>query len=229
MVRMFGTNDAGAAPHAGGGRLALACALPGSINATRLWPCRQALAVRGAVKHGLFCGMLCSVPWPLLPARACDTRCARPAGNSVCVFVYGFDPYFWVQCPEGWGNEEGQELQQRLNVRPQRLPGAVGDPACTPMPCAAAASLHQAVRLHIPLARVRREQARPRPQPGTCTRTLLGAGAAGGQGQGHRHPGGHQPQLRATRQHVDVCRGIPAARLHQNQPGHAQPGGARAE
>ncbi|WIA42723.1 hypothetical protein OEZ86_008668 [Tetradesmus obliquus] len=36
------------------------------------------------------------------------------AGNSVCVFVHGFEPYFYCDCPHGWGPEDCQELCNAL-------------------------------------------------------------------------------------------------------------------
>ena len=38
-------------------------------------------------------------------------------GNSVCLFVHGFEPYFFVESPPGWGPDECDALCNDLNVR----------------------------------------------------------------------------------------------------------------
>lgn len=38
-------------------------------------------------------------------------------GNSVCVFVHGFEPYFYCECPQGWVPEDYEELLGALRVR----------------------------------------------------------------------------------------------------------------
>eukprot|EP00878_Enallax_costatus_P032569 GHUV01035804.1.p1 GENE.GHUV01035804.1~~GHUV01035804.1.p1 ORF type:complete len:108 (-),score=14.96 GHUV01035804.1:561-884(-) len=38
------------------------------------------------------------------------------AGNSVCVFVHGFEPYFYCDCPPNWSPEDCQELVYALRV-----------------------------------------------------------------------------------------------------------------
>ena len=41
------------------------------------------------------------------------------AGNSVCLFVHGFEPYFYIEAPPGWGPDECDILCNELNVRRQ--------------------------------------------------------------------------------------------------------------
>eukprot|EP00882_Tetradesmus_deserticola_P012278 GHRQ01013012.1.p1 GENE.GHRQ01013012.1~~GHRQ01013012.1.p1 ORF type:complete len:524 (+),score=217.75 GHRQ01013012.1:79-1650(+) len=41
------------------------------------------------------------------------------AGNSVCMFVHGFEPYFYCDCPSGWGPEDCQELCTALRDHPR--------------------------------------------------------------------------------------------------------------
>jgi hypothetical protein len=43
-------------------------------------------------------------------------RRRRPPGNSVCVFVHGFEPYFFVECPQHWVPEHYEELREALRV-----------------------------------------------------------------------------------------------------------------
>ena len=39
------------------------------------------------------------------------------AGNSVCVFVHGFEPYFYVEAPlPQWTPDDSEELCKLLNV-----------------------------------------------------------------------------------------------------------------
>lgn len=55
-------------------------------------------------------------------AHACAPARASPpplSGNSVCVFVHGFQPYFYCDCPQGWVPEDYQELLNQLNVSVQ--------------------------------------------------------------------------------------------------------------
>jgi hypothetical protein len=42
---------------------------------------------------------------------------APSPGNSVCVFVHGFEPYFFCECPSHWVPEHYEELLQALRVR----------------------------------------------------------------------------------------------------------------
>ncbi len=53
-------------------------------------------------------------------------RCARisfqqtlhlAAGNSVCAFVHGFEPYFYVEAPPAFGPDDCDSLRSQLNVR----------------------------------------------------------------------------------------------------------------
>ena len=39
------------------------------------------------------------------------------AGNSVCAYVHNFEPYFYIERPNGWGEEHLHALQEQLNVR----------------------------------------------------------------------------------------------------------------
>lgn len=39
------------------------------------------------------------------------------AGNSVAVFVYGFEPYFYLECPSAWGPDEIQMFERTLRSR----------------------------------------------------------------------------------------------------------------
>lgn len=38
------------------------------------------------------------------------------AGNSVCVFVYGFEPYFYVEAPPNFSPDDCWTIQRHLNV-----------------------------------------------------------------------------------------------------------------
>ena len=38
------------------------------------------------------------------------------AGNSVVVFVHGFQPYFYIEKPRHWSGEECEGLVGELNV-----------------------------------------------------------------------------------------------------------------
>ena len=40
------------------------------------------------------------------------------AGNSVCAFIHGFEPYFYVEAPPGFGPDDCDSLRQLLDVRP---------------------------------------------------------------------------------------------------------------
>ena len=39
------------------------------------------------------------------------------AGNSVCAFIHGFEPYFYVEAPMGFGPDDVESLCRELNVR----------------------------------------------------------------------------------------------------------------
>jgi len=39
------------------------------------------------------------------------------AGNSVCAFVHGFQPYFYIEAPRGFGPDDCDSLCSQLNVR----------------------------------------------------------------------------------------------------------------
>ncbi|KAK9843469.1 hypothetical protein WJX81_004288 [Elliptochloris bilobata] len=39
------------------------------------------------------------------------------AGNSVCAFIHGFEPYFYVEAPMGFGPDEAEALSRELNVK----------------------------------------------------------------------------------------------------------------
>lgn len=39
------------------------------------------------------------------------------AGNSVCAFVHGFQPYFYIDAPRGFGPDDCDALSSQLNVR----------------------------------------------------------------------------------------------------------------
>ena len=54
--------------------------------------------------------------WPKGYAAAADLRPLSSAGNSVCVFVHGFQAYFYVEKPRSWGTEAIDELMRELNV-----------------------------------------------------------------------------------------------------------------
>lgn len=41
----------------------------------------------------------------------------RHAGNSVCAFVHGFQPYFYIEAPRGFGPDDCNSLSSQLNVR----------------------------------------------------------------------------------------------------------------
>ncbi|KAI8471465.1 MAG: DNA polymerase delta subunit one [Monoraphidium minutum] len=45
------------------------------------------------------------------------------AGNSVCVFVHGFEPYFFCECPPHWVPEHYEELLAALRRHPRLLEG----------------------------------------------------------------------------------------------------------
>ena len=38
-------------------------------------------------------------------------------GNSVCAFVHGFQPYFYIEAPRGFGPDDCDSLCSQLNVR----------------------------------------------------------------------------------------------------------------
>ena len=38
------------------------------------------------------------------------------AGNSVCAFVHGFEPYFYVEAPPAFGPDDCDSLRAQLNV-----------------------------------------------------------------------------------------------------------------
>lgn len=38
------------------------------------------------------------------------------AGNSVCVFVHGFEPYFYIEAPHNFGPDDCEQLRSLLNV-----------------------------------------------------------------------------------------------------------------
>ena len=41
------------------------------------------------------------------------------AGNSVCLFVHGFEPYIYVEAPtRDFGPDDCETLRQHVNVRP---------------------------------------------------------------------------------------------------------------
>ena len=48
--------------------------------------------------------------------HVCPFRRHPLAGNSVCVFVHGFEPYFYVECPPNWVPEHYEELLKALRV-----------------------------------------------------------------------------------------------------------------
>ena len=39
------------------------------------------------------------------------------AGNSVCTYVHGFLPYFYIEAPRGFGPDDCDSLCAQLNVR----------------------------------------------------------------------------------------------------------------
>ena len=48
------------------------------------------------------------------------------AGNSVCTYVHGFLPYFYIEAPRGFGPDDCDSLCAQLNVNPP--------PTCLCMP-----------------------------------------------------------------------------------------------
>ena len=38
------------------------------------------------------------------------------AGNSLCAFVHGFEPYFYVEAPPAFGPDDCDSLRAQLNV-----------------------------------------------------------------------------------------------------------------
>ena len=38
------------------------------------------------------------------------------AGNSVCAFVHGFQPYFYIEAPRGFGPDDCDALCSQLNA-----------------------------------------------------------------------------------------------------------------
>ena len=42
--------------------------------------------------------------------------CCCHAGNSICAFVHGFEPYFYVEAPPGFGPDDCDSLRALLNV-----------------------------------------------------------------------------------------------------------------
>ena len=74
------------------------------------------------------------------PGRA-QARVYARAGNSVCAFIHGFEPYFYVEAPMGFGPDDVESLCRELNVRgiPKRL-----RPNLLPSPQLGAAFLYTA-------------------------------------------------------------------------------------
>jgi hypothetical protein len=67
----------------------------------------------------------CQPGWVCLSAAMlaqCAVTCQSSyigcrAGNSVCVFVHGFEPYFYVEAPlQQWTPDDSEELCKLLNV-----------------------------------------------------------------------------------------------------------------
>lgn len=50
------------------------------------------------------------------PCHCNCCACCPQSGNSVCVFVHGFEPYFYCDCPPMWTPEDCQELCNSLRV-----------------------------------------------------------------------------------------------------------------
>ena len=48
-----------------------------------------------------------------------DDGAGAPPGNSVCAFIHGFEPYFYIEAPMGFGPDDVESLCRELNVRLQ--------------------------------------------------------------------------------------------------------------
>jgi hypothetical protein len=130
-----------------------------------------------------------AAPSPALPAPPSARRCPpHPtptptptpfghAGSSVCVFVHGFEPYFFAEAPQGFSPDDCAPLAEELNVRP-RLPrpadcllaclrGSAAPGALRTAPphlLAACLSASMSAELHAGLGIARESFARRRPQ-----------------------------------------------------------------
>ena len=51
----------------------------------------------------------------------CTHTTTTTTGNSVCLFVHGFEPYFYADCPADFTPEECSELCRVLQVRLQLM------------------------------------------------------------------------------------------------------------
>ncbi len=89
----------------------------------------------GSPAHVTFCQALCcrsacarllgwSRGWSGAGADA-DQGAGAPPGNSVCAFIHGFEPYFYIEAPMGFGPDDVESLCRELNVR--RRPPTASD------------------------------------------------------------------------------------------------------
>ena len=92
VIRMFGVNEEGesALPAAG---------------------CEPAPAV---ILHPC-CSNMAKTCRTVNPAHRPTSLVMWP-GNSVCTFVHGFEPYFYIEAPMGFGPDDCEPLQSLLNV-----------------------------------------------------------------------------------------------------------------
>lgn len=51
-----------------------------------------------------------------------NKRSSDDAGNSVCAFVHGFEPYFYIEAPTHCGPDECDCIRNVLNVRGSQHP-----------------------------------------------------------------------------------------------------------
>jgi DNA polymerase delta subunit 1 len=104
VLRMYGVNKLGARPPAGRRR-------------------RRPQIARAA-------GAACS----LLPTNGDSPLCSplACAGNSCCVFIHGFEPYFYVEAPPTFSPDDCAPLTDTLNVRARPAHAGLGTDGVPP-------------------------------------------------------------------------------------------------
>lgn len=63
-------------------------------------------------------------------------------GNSVCTYVHGFEPYFYIEAPRSFGPDDCDSLCAQLNVRFHRK-------LCNPIP--SFCSIQTIISMHLPM------------------------------------------------------------------------------
>lgn len=165
---------------------------------------------------------------------------ARPllAGNSVCVFVHGFEPYFYVEAPtQQWTPDDSEELAKRLNVSQGAGSSwqGVWHPAVPWERQLGPAVLWPLACLVGPMLRPTPVGALPIPEPWLARNPPLNcpcpfsppaaAGAAARQGQ-ERQPAQLPERGAGAEADGDALPACQGARVPQDHARHAEPGGA---